>query len=114
MANIKITLSGSEWDDDDGSIIQISINDADIKALKWKFYSVPEWVENVVTATINSCIKRIVAEEIPKMMDDPEITVIPKNRHELVRIAKIKSAKERQEEFEKVMVTNSMSEKTKE
>jgi len=114
MNQIKIEISGDNIYPEDAGEIVFDLTEAQLKALYWDIKSLKEWVMNIFTAKTAQTIKAIVKTEVEKMMKDSLIQSIPNDKEAIVLAADVKSAKERQEEFEKVMVTNSMSEKTKE
>ena len=78
----------------------IELNDAEVKAMEVIAVSVQDWAENSLKNRARMAIDEIYAAEVARMTDDPAITSIPADKNAVVLAANIKSAVERNAEFE--------------
>lgn len=70
------------------------------KALLTDMLSIQDWIENAITNKARQCTDQIVNDEIKRMQDDPSITTIPADKNEIIKNAEVKTAAEKQAEFE--------------
>jgi hypothetical protein len=80
--------------------IQITLTDAEAKALSYVAYSPQEWAQNAVKERARLAMDEVFQIEVQRMLNDPNTTEIPANREAVVLAADIKSAAERQAEAE--------------
>ncbi len=80
--------------------ITVELTPEEYKAIAYDCYSVDEWINNAAKNKARQMIDIIYQEELEKAIKDPNIKTISTNKIQVVRDAKIKSGKERQEEFE--------------
>lgn len=80
--------------------INITLTDAETKALAYVAYSPQEWAENAVKERARIAIEEIFQLEVQRMLADPNTTEIPADREAVVLAADIKSAAERKAEAE--------------
>jgi hypothetical protein len=80
--------------------IQITLTDAEAKALSYVAYNPQEWAENAVKERARLAMDEVFQIEVQRMLNDPNTTEIPANREAVVLAADIKSAAERQAEAE--------------
>jgi len=64
--------------------ITVSLTDEEVKCLENDLMDVQKWVEDLVKNKVESCKKRMVDEWVPKLLQDPEVTVISASESELV------------------------------
>lgn len=80
--------------------INITLTEAEAKALSYVSLSPQEWAENAVKERARIAMDEIFQTEVQKMLADPNTTEIPADREAVVLAADIKSAAERQAEAE--------------
>ena len=78
----------------------ITLTDAEVKAMEFVALSVQEWADNSVKTRAAHAIDQIYDQEVQRMQEDPDIDSIPTDKSQVVLDADIKSAKQRQEEYE--------------
>ena len=74
----------------------IELTESEDKALKYVAYDAQEWIENAVKNRARQAIDTIYSFEVERMTDDPNITVIPADKDQVVMDADIKSLADRQ------------------
>lgn len=80
--------------------IVVNLTSAEAKALAYVAYDPAEWAENAVKERARLAMEEIFQQEVQRMLQDPSVTEIPADRETVVLNADIKSAAERQSEFE--------------
>jgi hypothetical protein len=75
--------------------ITINLTDAEAKALAYVAVDPIEWVNNVVHDRCRIAIEQIFAEEVARMVADPNTTEIPADQESVVLAANIVSAADR-------------------
>jgi hypothetical protein len=76
----------------------VTLTDAQEKALRWVAKDPQDWIENFVNARCQSAIEEIVNAEVQKKLAAGE--TISGTKDEIVLAADIKSAEERDAEFQ--------------
>ena len=79
----------------------IELTESEDKALKYIAHDVQEWIENAIHNRARKAIDNIYNSEVERMTADPDITVIPADKNQVVMNADIKSYADRQVEAEK-------------
>lgn len=79
--------------------INITLTEAEAKALAYVANDPQEWASNAVKERSRLAIEEIFQAEVQRMLSDPNITEIPADREAVVLAADIKSAQQRQEEL---------------
>lgn len=64
----------------------LEVADADLMCLEADLENVEQWVKDAVKGKINNCKKRLLRNEVPKLLYDPEVQTIPANEAELVQL----------------------------
>ncbi len=77
--------------------INITLTEAEAKALAYVAYSPQEWAENAVKERARIAMEEIFQAEVQRMLADPNTTEIPADREVVVLSANIQSAAERQD-----------------
>jgi hypothetical protein len=72
----------------------LTLTDAELKALAHIAYDPQDWIENAVHERCRIAMEEIFAQEVARMVADPETTSIPADREAVVLAADIKTAKE--------------------
>ena len=67
-------------------IIEIEINDIDLKCLNNDLLDVDQWVKDAVNGKISQCKSRMIKEWTPRLMNDPKVSMIPANEKELINL----------------------------
>ena len=80
--------------------INITLTEAETKALSYVAFDPQEWAENAVKERARIAMDEIFQAEVQRMLADPNTTEIPADREAVVLAANIKSAAERQAEAE--------------
>lgn len=80
--------------------INITLTEAETKALAYVAYDPQEWAENAVKERSRIAMDEIFQAEVQRMLADPNTKEIPADREAVVLAADIKSAAERQAEAE--------------
>ena len=80
--------------------IEIALTDAEAKGLAYVAVNPQEWAENVIKERCRVAMEEIFQLEVQRMVADPETKEIPADREAVVLAAQVKSAAERQREFE--------------
>lgn len=80
--------------------INITLTEAETKALAYVALDPHEWAENAVRERARIAMDEIFQAEVQRMLADPNTTEIPADREAVVLAAEIKSAAERQAEAE--------------
>jgi hypothetical protein len=80
--------------------IIVTLTQAESKALAYVAEDPQEWVENAAKERARLAMEEIFQSEVQRMLADPDTTEIPADRETVVLNADIKSAAERQSEFE--------------
>lgn len=78
----------------------ITLTDAEQKALAYVAVNPSDWIENAVKERCRIAMEEIFQIEVQRMLADPDITEIPADRNAVVLAANIKSAAERNADFE--------------
>lgn len=78
----------------------ITLTAAEQKALAYVAVSPADWIENAVKERCRLAMEEIFELEVRRMVADPSITSIPADREAVVLSSALKSAAERQSEFE--------------
>lgn len=76
--------------------INITLTEAEAKALAYVALSPQEWAENAIRERARIAMEEIFQIEVQRMLADPNTTEIPANREVVVLAADIQSAAERQ------------------
>lgn len=76
----------------------VTLNDAQEKALRWVAADPQDWIENFVFARCQSAIDEIVNNEVQRKLSAGE--TISGTKEEIVMASDIKSAEERNAEFD--------------
>jgi hypothetical protein len=79
--------------------IRITLTEAETKALAYVAYDPQEWAENAVKERARIAMEEIFQSEVSRMLQDPSISEIPADRESVVLAAPIKTAAERQADF---------------
>ena len=80
--------------------IVVTLTPAEAKALAYVAIDPAQWAENAVKERARIAMEEIFQSEVQRMLADPNTTEIPADRETVVLNADIKSAAERQLEFE--------------
>ena len=73
----------------------IELTEVEDKAL-WSIANTPQdWIENVVKERARKAINKIYESEVERMTDDPDITIIPADKTQVVLDADVPTAKEK-------------------
>ena len=80
--------------------IVVTLTPAEAKALAYAAIDPAAWAENAVKERARIAMEEIFQAEVQRMLADPNTTEIPADRETVVLNADIKSAAERQLEFE--------------
>jgi hypothetical protein len=78
----------------------ITITDAENKALAYVAADPQDWINNAVKERCRLAIEEIFQAEVKRMLNDPSITEIPADRDAVVLAANIKTAAEREAEYQ--------------
>jgi hypothetical protein len=84
--------------------IKITLTDSEAKALAYVAYDPQEWAENAVKERARIAMDEIFQLEVQRMISDPAISEIPADRESVVLAANIKSASERAQEEETLLL----------
>ena len=84
--------------------INITLTEAEAKALAYVAYDPQEWANNAVKERSRLAMEEIFQAEVQRMLSDPNITEIPADREAVVLAADIQSAADRQSLIEQVEV----------
>lgn len=76
--------------------INITLTEAETKALAYVAYDPQEWAENAVKERARIAMDEIFQIEVARMLTDPNTTEIPADREAVVLSADIQSAADRQ------------------
>ena len=76
--------------------INITLTEAESKALAYASYDPQEWAENAIKVRARIAMDEIFQLEIARMLLDPNTTEIPADREAVVLAANVQSAKQRQ------------------
>lgn len=74
----------------------ITVTDAEYKALAYTAFDPQEYVENFVKHSAEVAMDEIYNAEVVRMTADPDITTIPADKEQVVLDADVQSAAERQ------------------
>lgn len=77
--------------------INITLTEAEAKALAHVAYSPQDWAENAVKERARIAMEEIFQSEVQRMLADPNTTEIPADREVVVLAADIQSAAEVQD-----------------
>lgn len=77
--------------------INITLSEAESKALAYVAYSPQEWAENAVKERARAAMDEIFQIEVQRMIADPNTTEIPADKEAVVLAADIQSAAEKQD-----------------
>lgn len=77
--------------------INITLTEAESKALAYVAYDPREWAENAVKERARIAMDEIFQFEVQRMIADPNTTEIPADKEAVVLAADIQSAAERQD-----------------
>lgn len=75
--------------------INITLTEAEAKALAYVAYDPQEWAENAVKERARIAMDEIFQMEVQRMLADPTTTEIPADKEQVVLDADIESAAER-------------------
>lgn len=75
--------------------INITLTDAEAKALAYVAFSPQEWAENAVKERARIAMEEIFQLEVQRMLGDQSITEIPADQEAVILAANIQSAAER-------------------
>ena len=64
----------------------ISVSESDYAALKNDLLDVEDWVQGAIDGKIAACKGRMLAEWMPRLYSDPDITSIPGNESDTVEL----------------------------
>jgi hypothetical protein len=78
----------------------INLTEAENKALAYFAVDPKEWIQNAASERARLAMEEIFQAEIQRMLADPNITEIPADREAVVLAADIRSASERNADFE--------------
>lgn len=78
----------------------IELSKAEAKALAVVAYDPQEWIQNAASERARIAMEEIFQTEAARMLADPKIKSIPADRESVVLSADVKTAAERQAEFE--------------
>lgn len=79
---------------------EITLTEAEAKALAYVALDPQFWIENVVRERCRHAIEELFQLEVQRMVADPDTKEIPADREAVVLAAQVKSAAERQAEFD--------------
>lgn len=80
--------------------IVVMLTDAEAKALAWAIPDPEEWVVYAAKERCRVAMEEIFQLEVQRMVADPDTKEIPADREAVVLAAQVKSAAERQAEFD--------------
>ena len=69
-------------------VVVVNIPNADQAALEHDLLDLDDWVQKAVAGKINSVKKRFIAEWLPKLEADPDVTDIPVDRDALIAMVR--------------------------
>lgn len=78
----------------------ITLTDAENKALAYVAADPQDWIDNAIKERCRLAIEEIFQNEVRRMLADPSITEIPADRDAVVLAANIKTAAEREAEYQ--------------
>lgn len=78
----------------------ITLTDAENKALSYIAVDPQDWINNAVKERCRLAIEEIFQLEVQRMLSDPSITEIPADRDAVVLAANIKTAAEKEAEYQ--------------
>lgn len=78
----------------------ITLTDAENKALAYVAADPQDWIDNAIKERCRLAIEEIFQNEVRRMLADPSITEIPADRDAVVLAANIKTAAERETEYQ--------------
>lgn len=78
----------------------VTLTDVESKALSVIAVDPKEWIQNAASERARIAMEEIFQIEAARMLADPSITSIPADREAVVLAAEVKTAAERQAEFE--------------
>lgn len=76
--------------------INVTLTDAEAKALSYVAYDPQEWAENAIKERARIAMDEIFQLEVNRMLADPNTTEIPADREAVILAADIQTAAERQ------------------
>ena len=62
----------------------IELSDIDVLSLRHDLINFEEWIRDAVKGKIAACQSRLIDEWTPKLLDDPNIEVLPASKDELI------------------------------
>ncbi len=78
----------------------IELTEVEDKAM-WSIANTPQdWIENVVKNRARKAINEIYKSEVERMTNDPDITIIPADKNQVVLDADVPTWKERSDAME--------------
>jgi hypothetical protein len=73
------------------TIVSQSISDTDMLILQYNIYDennennpVTKWIDEALTGKVNNCYKRMKAQWVPILMDDPNVSAISASKDDFV------------------------------
>lgn len=84
----------------------VTLTEAELKAFEYVALSPQDWIDNVVHERCRHAIDEIFQMEVTRMLADPSIKQIPADREAVVLAANIKSAAQREAEFQETRPAN--------
>lgn len=78
----------------------VILNEAETKALAVVALDPQEWIQNAASERARVAMEEIFQAEAARMLADPNVQTIPADREAVVLAAEVKTAAERQAEFE--------------
>jgi hypothetical protein len=64
--------------------ITVTLTPVQYKAFQYVAYSPEEWIQNAATSRALSAIDEVVKNEVQRMMNDPNVTIIPADKDTIV------------------------------
>lgn len=77
--------------------INITLTEAEAKALAYVAYDPREWAENAIKERARVAMEEIFQSEVQRMLADPNTTEIPADKEAVILAADIQSAAEKQD-----------------
>lgn len=78
----------------------VELSDAQLKALAHVVYNPEEWIRYTISERCRIAMEEIFQIEVQRMLADPSIKEIPADREAVVLASDLKSAAQRQAEFD--------------
>lgn len=66
-------------------IITINLSDDDLAVLQHDLVDPAEWIQQAVNSKVHKCRSRLINQELPKLIADPDVSDIPADESQLVK-----------------------------